>query len=953
MFKDVAHDSEEYPILARLAQAAEPGLWAEDPTRALLVMMRHAVAALPDETAEKCAESSTWRHLGRLLYFGSEVNGSLETYTDYVAAAEAYSGMPWSKSNFNRLTRPVRVKLADILLAMEQQALKAQEKTQAAAVAPASMLPSASTTPFIPRPSLDEQFNALWSTALTNARWKRPDVLCVVGEPGTGKTRYVKELLGTTGAVWIEAEPADALCASLGAALQTYGVPVSSLDTSARKHEFSKLLARTDGPTLVVVDGISDPEEIDAWLRRSTRARLIITSQTCPADSWSPILHVGEMKPSEATAMVTSLPPASGEREAGSLAASLGYRPIAIVQASAFIRSSPGWSITDLVSELARDTAMTLQSLPERSNVALTSLYEEIIKTLKEKHPASHKLLRLLAFVPPIYVPRKLVTGFLAGHLLIEENERKTLGLRYRSVTRPLRELCLLEESSSGIRLNSLTKKLLWDLIWPDLLVIIQEYNAATDGVDEFELDDLGWSPEEIASVGAIGMLSSTRTREVIATKAQPDEADQLLARRDRILTADEWSALTDALWERRYRVAIVEHLLKLEDGMTYDDILKWLQPYMDEADRITVQIPGRDAWLDRTNAFDWLSFMEWINKDESTKREELLAGLKEHSLGEFVLQVRIYGFVRTIWMHLADPIVETRLGQFDLRELYPTKNEPEDHDQPFALTNPRVVLALESAGATCHAPLVLRVLGYSDASELLRVIDLNDDRQSLLRPLAGMTTAPLVSEKLPSTPISWRLSKPFTPLIIVVSPKGSFATFEMVEEVRSQLLADTSLFLHRQGVAHPNPDDLNELVNIRVWQESCYEFEHFTDEELADGIITSHQDIDGWSREELVGALSYWRAERQDIESVWMIGRWDERTGRMTGKWANEVNKSVLALFGLWPTLERKIKQLKAGAEIPTPPIVQVVNDAYQQAQRRRQPSFILTELPVSPDDT
>jgi hypothetical protein len=144
------------------------------------------------------------------------------------------------------------------------------------------------------------------------------------------------------------------------------------------------------------------------------------------------------------------------------------------------------------VGELARNTATTLLGLPGRTDAALTTIYEETVKTLKEKHPPSYQLVRLLAFVPSLYVPHKLVAGFLAGHLPIEESERKTLELRSRSVTRPLRELCLLEESSSGIRLNSLTKKLLWDLIWPDLLDVLQEYDAATDGVDELELEDLG-----------------------------------------------------------------------------------------------------------------------------------------------------------------------------------------------------------------------------------------------------------------------------------------------------------------------------------------------------------------------------------------------------------------------------------------------------------------------------
>jgi hypothetical protein len=173
-----------------------------------------------------------------------------------------------------------------------------------------------------------------------------------------------------------------------------------------------------------------------------------------------------------------------------------------------------------------------------------------------------------------------------------------------------------------------------------------------------------------------------------------------------------------------------------------------------------------------------------------------------------------------------------------------------------------------------------------------------------------------------------------------------------MIESIRSQLADDLNRVLRAQGITRPNPDDLNELVNIRVWQESSYEFEHFTDEELADGIIAVHQTIDGWTRDELIAALRYWRERRQDLESVWMIGRWDELTKQTTGKWTNEVNEFMLALT-MWPTLERKIERLKEHPESPVPPIVQVVNDAYQQAQRRRKVSFTLTELPAACDDS
>ena len=139
-------------------------------------------------------------------------------------------------------------------------------------------------------------------------------------------------------------------------------------------------------------------------------------------------------------------------------------------------------------------------------------------------------------------------------------------------------------------------------------------------------------------------------------------------------------------------------------------------------------------------------------------------------------------------------------------------------------------------------------------------------------------------------------------------------------------------------------------MVEIRTWQASCYEFAHFTDDELADGIMAVHQTIDGWTRDELVTA-PLTGVEGKDIKLVWFRGRPTGQPNRCTGKWEYEVSKVKLA-EALWPTLERKIEQLKADASAPVPPIAGVINDAYHVAQQWRYPSFVLTEAPETLDD-
>lgn len=259
---------------------------------------------------------------------------------------------------------------------------------------------------------------------------------------------------------------------------------------------------------------------------------------------------------------------------------------------------------------------------------------------------------------------------------------------------------------------------------------------------------------------------------------------------------------------------------------------------------------------------------------------------------------------------------------------------------------HPRVVLALEGETEMHHAPLAWRALGFSEAPELMRLLKLGGTSRDLTK-VAAVTAAPLVGGQV--LPNEWNLIKPYTRLFIAVDPDTPFDTPEHVAQEKTKILDEIRDVLKVQGVTRPKPEELNELVEIRTWTESCYEFAHFTDEELADGLIEAHPTINDWTRDELVAALGYWREQKKDIKRVWTSGRWDETSRRITGRWTSEPSKVKLA-EALWPTLLRKINLIKAMEDAPVPPIVAVINDAYHLAQQWRYLSYLLTEVP---DDT
>jgi hypothetical protein len=244
---------------------------------------------------------------------------------------------------------------------------------------------------------------------------------------------------------------------------------------------------------------------------------------------------------------------------------------------------------------------------------------------------------------------------------------------------------------------------------------------------------------------------------------------------------------------------------------------------------------------------------------------------------------------------------------------------------------HPRVVLALEGESELCHAPRIWRALEYPDAPELVRLLKLGSANQNLQKVVA-LNVAPLVNGRAPGTN-AWKLTRPSAHLIVAVDPDEPFNKPDNVEKERIKLLKEIKETLKDQGVERPNPKELDHLVEIQTWKAPCYEFAHFKDDELADGIRAAHPTCNGLSRDELIASLAHSRGRGKDIKEVWSL-------------WVPKVSKVKLA-EALWPTLEQKIEQVKADPSAAVPPLVEVMSYAYHQAQQVRYHTFVLTEEP------
>jgi len=236
------------------------------------------------------------------------------------------------------------------------------------------------------------------------------------------------------------------------------------------------------------------------------------------------------------------------------------------------------------------------------------------------------------------------------------------------------------------------------------------------------------------------------------------------------------------------------------------------------------------------------------------------------------------------------------------------------------------VVLVVEGETEEYIAPRVWRTLQLPNAPELMRILTLRGVGERIVK-VGALAAAPLVGELQGDY---YDLIKPPTRLMVAVDPDKPYDTPEEVAARRIEVLDEIKLVLAAQG-AEADPDDLEHLVEIGTWSESCFEFEHFPDAELAKAILEVYSGYGAPDEAGLIRALNAQRKARQDIGKVWTNWR------------PPQVSKTALAKK-LWPVLEAKVLD-ESSPDVPA--IAKVIYEAYLQAQDFRYKSFVLRAAP------
>ncbi|MBL7496983.1 tetratricopeptide repeat protein [Frankia sp. CNm7] len=258
-------------------------------------------------------------------------------------------------------------------------------------------------------------------------------VLCQVlaGMGGVGKTQLAADYahqVWDAGSVdllmWVTAASRDAIqTAYATAAAEVAGADRS--DPAASADALLAWLASTDRRWLIVLDDLADPDDLAGlWPPDRPGGRVLVTTRRQDAALTGDRrrrVDVGLFTPDEATAYLTAAlaghSQPSEPAEIAGLAEDLGYLPLALAQAAAYILDSRHLDCAAYRARLA-DRTRTLadlapHSLPDDHPVAVAAAWSLSIERANQYRPVglASPLLELAAVLDPNGIPETVLTS--------------------------------------------------------------------------------------------------------------------------------------------------------------------------------------------------------------------------------------------------------------------------------------------------------------------------------------------------------------------------------------------------------------------------------------------------------------------------------------------------------------------------------------------------------------
>ncbi|WP_218721619.1 FxSxx-COOH system tetratricopeptide repeat protein [Nocardia sp. MH4] len=248
-------------------------------------------------------------------------------------------------------------------------------------------------------------------------------VQAVHGLGGIGKSTLVARWAGTgehgyAPVWWINADTAASVEQGLARFAATLQPALGQVLTAEQLAEGALQWLATHTGWLLVLDNVERLADIDAVLARAQGGRIVLTSRL--ATGWglvgAQVVRVDVLDPDQSVELLTDLVIAEGPRSlegVSELCAELGYLPLAIEQAGAYLAQNPFLTPADYLGLLSQHPAEMYGATGEAldSERTIAKVWRVTLDRIATTHPAAAEIMRVLAWYAPDRIPVTLLDG--------------------------------------------------------------------------------------------------------------------------------------------------------------------------------------------------------------------------------------------------------------------------------------------------------------------------------------------------------------------------------------------------------------------------------------------------------------------------------------------------------------------------------------------------------------
>jgi tetratricopeptide (TPR) repeat protein len=296
--------------------------------------------------------------------------------------------------------------------------------------------------------------------------------VALLGLGGIGKTQVATEYAYRNSqdydiVWWISAERLTSLEADVVALASALGLPQRDEPSQRSAFEFVRAWLGAHGRWLLIFDDAQDPQHVREYLPGSDGGHLIVTSRS---SNWLPVtapLDIPPLEPNDSVAFIRQRIGTGSDADAAALARELGFLPLALEMAAAYIGAT-GQSIPDYLNQLRRPQGNLLDlDATSRGSANLASGLEVAFQDIEEMSTSATGLLRLFAFLAPEDIPLAIVresASRLPSLLpLVTHGE-----LAYDEAMNLLQRRSFVQRTADGLSVHRLVQKMVMKRLTED-----------------------------------------------------------------------------------------------------------------------------------------------------------------------------------------------------------------------------------------------------------------------------------------------------------------------------------------------------------------------------------------------------------------------------------------------------------------------------------------------------